>query len=199
VLRHLVGDKRDGFYVDIGANHPIRFSNSFYFYLRGWRGITIEPMADSEALFRKLRPRDTSLEVAVGVASTSTFYVFEETCYNTFDKPLADSLVEQNISALMQTLSVRKIPLAEVLSNHLPKTQAMDFLSVDAEGLDVEILSTNDWRRFRPKYVVAERHDNDPSRPLNPSEFLSSVGYTPVAQTRFSMIYGDKALAAGQD
>lgn len=56
----------NGFYVDVGAHHPFRFSNTCIFYARGWRGINIDAMPQSMALFRKYRKNDINLEVAIG-------------------------------------------------------------------------------------------------------------------------------------
>src|SRR5687767_11168484 len=58
ILRHMIGsDKRDGFYVDVGAYHPTLFSNTYFFYLHGWRGINIEARPGSQRLFNEIRPR----------------------------------------------------------------------------------------------------------------------------------------------
>ncbi len=190
VLRNFLRNRKSGIYVDVGANHPIRYSNTYYWYLRGWRGINIEPMIGSKALFDKYRPQDINLEIAVGKRGTSTLFVFKETCFNTMDACLAEKLIKDNISPLIEKRSVDKIPLKEILASHLGE-DSIDFLSVDAEGLDTEILASNDWDRFRPCYVIAERHMNDPFRPTDPGIILGSYGYVLVAQTEFSCLYRD--------
>lgn len=196
VLRNFLRNKRSGFYVDVGANHPIRFSNTYYYYLRGWRGINIEPMAGSKAIFDNYRPRDINLEVAVGKPGTSTLFIFEETCFNTMDDVLAAKLIEDKISPLKEKRTMTKVPLAEILATHCHGA-SIDFLSVDAEGLDEEVLASNDWDRFRPCYVAAERHANDPSRPMDPRSILQCSGYSIVAQTEFSEIYRDTTSTSG--
>ena len=66
LLRHLLGsDKMDGFYVDVGAFHPTLFSNTYFFYLNGWRGLNIEARPGSKQLFDKLRPKDINVEIGV--------------------------------------------------------------------------------------------------------------------------------------
>ena len=67
VLKELFADKNQGFYVDVGAHHPFRFSNTYLFYKKGWRGINIDAMPRSMELFDKFRPRDINIEC--GVAS----------------------------------------------------------------------------------------------------------------------------------
>src|SRR5687767_14463398 len=66
ILRHIISsDKRDGFYVDVEAYHPTHQSNTYFFYLYGWRGINIEARPGSRKLFDKVRPRDINLEMGV--------------------------------------------------------------------------------------------------------------------------------------
>ena len=86
ILNRLLDGQMQGFYVDVGAHHPIRFSNTYLFYERGWTGINIDAMPGSMKKFRKLRPRDINVEC--GVASSSgklTFHRFNEPALNTFD------------------------------------------------------------------------------------------------------------------
>src|SRR5688500_16965318 len=77
ILRHLLGsDKMDGFYVDVGAFHPTLFSNTYFFYLNGWRGINLEARPGSKQLFDKVRPRDVNPRRAfrLGAAQFQRFH-----------------------------------------------------------------------------------------------------------------------------
>ena len=67
LLRRIFEHQKIGFYVDVGAHHPFRFSNTYLLYKRGWRGINIDAMPGSMRLFRKFRPRDTNIECGVGL------------------------------------------------------------------------------------------------------------------------------------
>ncbi|MFA7355121.1 MAG: SAM-dependent methyltransferase, partial [Sulfurimonadaceae bacterium] len=62
ILRRLFEQQPNGFYVDVGAHHPKRFSNTYFFYKKGWRGINIDAMPNSMELFNKIRPRDINIE-----------------------------------------------------------------------------------------------------------------------------------------
>ncbi len=67
IVRSLFWEKRDtGFYVDVGAHHPFRFSNTYLFYTQGWRGINIDATPGSMRAFKKHRPRDINLEIGIG-------------------------------------------------------------------------------------------------------------------------------------
>jgi hypothetical protein len=90
LLDRYFGNRPTGFYIDVGAHHPHRFSNTYLFYMRGWRGINIDAMPDSMKPFRSMRPRDINLEIGVGrTDSVAKFHIFSEPAFNTFDGDLA--------------------------------------------------------------------------------------------------------------
>lgn len=142
-----------GFYIDIGAHHPKRFSNTYLFYRRGWRGINIDAKPGSMRLFRKLRPRDINLEVPIAQEHKQLIYFeFEEPALNT----LSESLSATRKGKLIREIKLDCYPLFEILDQHLNQEQEIDFMSVDVEGLDLEVLKSNNWEKYRPKMVLAE-------------------------------------------
>ena len=156
LLRRIFGDQTNGFYVDIGAHHPKRFSNTCYFYDRGWQGINIDAMPGSMKIFQKFRPRDTNLEIAISEKEQQlAYYMFNEPALNSFSKSLSDE--RQNEKCYLEkTISIPSFPLSTILDKHLPPEQIINFLSVDVEGLDLQVLASNDWNKYRPKVVLAE-------------------------------------------
>ncbi len=182
ILRHLVGsDKMEGFYVDVGAYHPVRSSNTYFFYLNGWRGINIEARPGSRALFDRVRPRDLNLELGVSrQPGEMTYYlVGEDSTMNSFSREFLEhiGMLEQ----VKREIPVAVLPLAQVLERHLPQGQHIDFMSVDVEGHDLSVLESNDWSRFRPKFLVEEDAQTD----VNRSEivgFMKRQGYEVCAQ-----------------
>lgn len=158
ILHRIFERQKIGFYIDIGAHHPKRFSNTQLFYRRGWRGINIDAMPGSMRAFDKARPRDINLELGVGIkAATLDFYIFNEAALNGFSRELSQQ--RHNTTSEYQIKEVKKIdvyPLASILKKHLPKGQIIDFLTVDVEGLDHEVLQSNDWLIYRPKFVLVE-------------------------------------------
>jgi FkbM family methyltransferase len=177
ILRHLIGpDKRDGFYVDVGAWDPVRLSNTYFFYLQGWRGINIDARPGSRSLFQKVRPRDINVEVGISTsAGELTYYVVEEhSPMNSFSREFLNHI--GMLGEVTREIPVPVLPLAEVLERHLPKGQAIDFMSVDVEGHDLQALQSNDWERFRPRFLVVE--DICTAGDVPPVvEFLRSRGY----------------------
>lgn len=158
VLRRIFESKPKGFYVDIGAHHPKRFSNTHLFYMKGWNGINIDAMPGSMITFNRDRPRDINIEAGIGLNTCELdFYIFNEAALNGFSKEL--STVHQEVKSnhkIERVVKLSVLPLSVVLERHLPKGQDIDFMSVDVEGLDFEVLKSNDWFKYRPRFVLAE-------------------------------------------
>lgn len=197
VLRRLFEGARNGFYVDVGAHHPRRFSNTFYFYRHGWRGINIEPNPDVSRSFARQRERDINLTVAIGEkAELLTYFRFNDPALNTFDSNLARSRESREYYVVDQ-LSVPVRRLEDVLQEHLPARSSITFLSVDVEGLDLEVLRSNDWSRFRPGCVLVEALSESltgiQSAPVH--RFMLACGYTLFAKTVHTLFYLDSAEA----
>jgi len=188
----------DGFYVDIGAHHPYRFSNTCLFYRRGWRGINVDATPGSMSLFRKERKRDINLETGVGGKTDSLkFFIFNEPALNTFDETLAEKRCNGNWY-ITSTADIPVIPLSEILEKHLPTNQKINFFSIDVEGFDLDVLQSNDWEKFRPQVVLAETLRSSVEDLLsNPLvQFLHSKGYVVYSKTVNTTFFVDrKALA----
>lgn len=155
ILRRHFEGRGPGTYVDVGAHHPWRFSNTYWFYRRGWSGLNIDATPGSMDAFRRARPRDRNVEAAVaGVARTITFFAFDDPALNTFD-PVAVERAKAAGYRVVEEWELRTTTLAELLRAHLPGGR-IDFLSVDVEGFDAEVLGSNDWDAFAPEVVLAE-------------------------------------------
>lgn len=200
VLARMFDGQKSGFYVDVGAHHPFRHSNTYLLYRRGWHGLNIDAKPGSMAPFLRARPRDKNLELGVSAErGVMEFFVFDVPEYNTFDPDLAHSRDSRGIR-IIDRVQVQCFPLSEVLSTHLPPDMGQfEILSVDVEGLDLEVLKTNDWDRFRPKVVVAEDLRQDIygilSSPM--SAFLRSKGYEAHCKLMNSVIYVQGAVDRG--
>ena len=184
ILDRLLDGAPHGFFVDVGAHHPMRFSNTYLFYLRGWRGINIDAQPGSMRLFCRYRPRDISVESGVGLEpGYLPYYQFNEPALNTFD-PNEAALKDKSPYHLVQTVQVQVERLDTLLETHLPSGQIIDFLSVDVEGRDLDVLRSNNWERFRPRYILAEtlRTDMLHLTECPVVQFLTSVDYKPVAK-----------------
>lgn len=153
LLIHHMHPLHHGFYVDVGAYHPLKFSNTYKLYLRGWRGITIEPNPDAVATFQAIRQHDRHLTIGVaGERSELTYYKFRDAKENTFDpawaagKPPGEAVEQVPIACL---------PLTEIFATYC-SDRHVDLLSIDCEGRDLEVVQSLDWQRYRPTVVIVE-------------------------------------------
>jgi len=148
--------KKKGVYVDIGAMHPVRFSNTYLLYQRGWHGINIDATPGSMDLFNSLRPRDVNIEKPISSSKKKmAFYIFKEPALNTFSQKIANQYVAAK-QKLLKTTYLSADTLSNVISTHINKDQHVDLLNIDVEGLEIDILNSVDWRNFRPHLVAVE-------------------------------------------
>jgi len=182
-----------GTYVDVGAYHPIQYSNTYRLYRRGWKGVVVEPNASLRPLFSFFRPRDRFVQEGVAsVAGTSTYYEFSDGAYNTFSKQQADIVRSQPYPAFVRERSMRVRPLSEMLREQ--GVTAVDVLSVDVEGFDVEVLSTLDWEH-PPRLIAIEDTTFTMAQP-SASEayrFLTEKEYKLVAAAPRTLIFQYKS------
>jgi FkbM family methyltransferase len=159
ILRRALKKRKHGFYVDVGAHHPFRFSNTYMLYKKGWHGINIDAMPGSMTLFDRYRPRDINLETAVADAPREmTFYMFADPAVNTLNEQQAAESVRQGVQ-LVEKKQLHSRRLEDILDQHLPAATTIDVMSVDVEGLDLQVLKSNDWSRYRPRFLLVERLD----------------------------------------
>jgi len=158
ILRRIFERQACGFYVDIGAHHPKRFSNTYLFYRKGWTGINVDAMPGSMQAFKKVRPRDINLEFGVGTKEGELdYYVFNELALNGFSKDLSEERhASESDYKIVEVVKVKIKPLSKILEEYLSIEQIIDFMSIDAEGLDLDVLQSNDWQRYRPKLILVE-------------------------------------------
>lgn len=186
-------NKKNGFYVDVGAHHPKRFSNTYIFYLQGWRGINIDANADAIPLFWETRPRDINVSIGVGEkAEKLPFYIFNEPALNTFDAIFAQNVINNSHYKIIDERMVEVLPLSKIFDIYLPKGQGIDLLSIDVEGRDLDVLKSNDWSRYIPLCVLVEFHSGFDRKEgfyfdevLNSeiTQYLQSKGYYVFAKT----------------
>jgi FkbM family methyltransferase len=193
VVAELFKHKSEGFYVDVGAHHPQRFSNTYYFYLKGWSGINIDAMPGSMKIFDDLRSRDINLEIPISDKSEIlTYYEFDEPALNSFSLPLSQERITTSNYKIIAETQLKTQTLAEVLDKYLPPEQTIDFLSIDVEGLDYEVMNSNNWDKYKPKLVLVEDLELSSLKNINTSKvclFLEERDYILVAKTLRTLIF----------
>ena len=191
ILKRIFSEQKGGFYIDVGAYHPFKFSNTYLFYLKGWQGINIEARPGSKALFDEFRKNDINLELGVSESGgIRDYYKFEIGAVSTFSKSEA-KFKQNNGYTLEEVLKVKTSPLKNILDEHLPEGQTIDFLTVDVEGFDLQVLKSNDWNLYRPTYIVVETLRSSMVDVMNSelSNFLKEVGYDLIGKTFNSCLF----------
>lgn len=192
ILQRIFEEKSKGFYVDVGAHHPKRFSNTYLFYKKGWRGINIEPRPGSKKLFDKVRKNDINIEAAISdVQETLTYFIFDDSALNSFDKALSIKRAEKTKYKILKEITLNTIRLSEVLDRHVETGQSIDFLSVDTEGFDLSVLKSNDWQKFKPSVILCEDSEFDFENPGKSQifNFLVEKNYQLFAKTLNTLIF----------
>lgn len=192
ILSRYFKNKTNGFYIDVGAHHPKRFSNTYLFYKKGWNGVNIDAMPNSMKLFKKIRPRDTNIEKPISdKKEVLTYFAFNDPALNGFSKELSDERERMTNYFIKFTRNIETITLEEILDQYLPKNQEIDFLSIDVEGLDFRVLQSNNFQKHRPKVILIEILGSSLKNIENNeiSKYLKKHKYSAYAKTVNTVIY----------
>jgi FkbM family methyltransferase len=195
ILDTIFNGVKKGFYIDIGANNPFVQSNTYHFYKEGWNGINIDALPNSMKSFNKYRRRDINIENAISDREeVLEYHMFSSTFYNSFSKEDAEK--SKMVSELLEIRKIKTQKLSDILDKH--SIQTIDFMSIDVEGFDLNVLKSNDWVKYRPKVIVTECFAKDFAE-LKKNEiynFLKQKGYIQFCNTPTNMFYLDNSFFA---
>ena len=154
-LLRCFGTRSDGFYIDIGSGHPVYDNVSFAFYVMGWRGITVEPNPWLARLSRAVRARDQHIEALVGARTgEATFYLVSDFHgLSTMIESHARS-AQSEFGKSWRAITAPVMTLEELCDRYAPPE--IDFLKVDVEEAEQDVLQHGNWSKHRPKVVIAE-------------------------------------------
>ena len=184
IFRKQLDSGQKGFFIDVGAFHPYKDSNTYLFYRNGWRGINIDATPGSMHAFNKLRPRDINIECGVGENEQVLDYyiIANDSTMNSFSK---NNLVENGmLKEVTRIVAVKVEPLRKILQQYESQFSEIDFLTIDVEGLDYEVLNSNDWTNYKPKVIAIELNIRsvDDLITHRSAILLKGLGYTIVAK-----------------
>ncbi|PIR75656.1 MAG: hypothetical protein CO030_01730 [Candidatus Magasanikbacteria bacterium CG_4_9_14_0_2_um_filter_42_11] len=166
-----LGCKKIGSYIDVGANHPDALSVTKLFYERGWRGLNVEPNYENYLLFLRSRPEDKNYNVGLADKEGEFDFFYKpdasigETTGFTFSQEIYD---KRNYD-----LESKKIPVT-TLKKLFEENQLtyVDFINIDTEGFEMQILNGNDWNKYKAGVLCIEGKGF--------SDFLKPFGYKKV-------------------
>jgi FkbM family methyltransferase len=185
-------------YLDIGTNDPIKLNNTYFFYKKHCRGVLVEP---DPRLFRKIKRRrsgDICLNAGVGTGAGSdiTFYLMQPDTLSTSSPEKAKEYIKLGVK-LKSEFKVPLININAVIENHFGSL-APDYLSVDVEGLDFEIIKSLDLSKYRPVAICAETltytNNNSEKKIEEISKYLCGNGYFIYADTYINTIFVDMGV-----
>lgn len=183
-------------YIDLGAHHPTYISNTYYFYRKGSSGVCVEPNPKLFSVIKNKRSRDTCLNIGVGTThvKSSDFYIMSADTLSTFSRTDAELLEKRDGQKIVNVLKVPLVPVNEIIDRHMGKSP--NFVSLDIEGLDLDILKTFDFKRFRPEVFCVETltytSNNSEQKIPEIIDFMKGQNYFVYADTYINTIFVDK-------
>lgn len=192
----LGGAATKGVYVDVGCNHPFRMSNTALLYEKGWSGIVIDPNPDFSPAFQKLRPRDKFVNCGIAeIPGKLHYHKFTEPLLNTFDPHLAYETSQRNFLSV-ESVEVKVRPLESVLNEEWPDGKEIQFMSIDCEGFDLQVLKSHNFEKYPVDAICVEIGKKRISACVTDpvSLYLDKKGYEQIAMLYNSGIFLQKEL-----
>lgn len=144
-------------FLDIGAHHPFYINNTYYFYLKGSRGVNIEPDPSLIHTFKQFRDNDINLNVGLGFKEkeeVADFYMMTAKTLNTFSKDEAERIQNYGTYKIDNVIQVKLVPVNTIFENFFSVTP--NFVSIDIEGLDYNVIKEIDFGKYRPEVLCVE-------------------------------------------
>lgn len=175
-------------YLDIGSGHPIRGSNTYALYEQGWSGLLIDPLKSNMELSRRVRPRDVSIAALCSTTNEPSveFFEYDTYQYSTASPERVEELARRGHLA-RSTYLLPSFSLESLVNDHALHDARL--LSIDVEGMELEVLRGNDWQAFRPELIVVEEWESPVRNSTPVHEFLTDIGYRLVSFHLTSSFY----------
>ena len=156
IIDYIFKDKINGFYIDIGAQHPIANNNTYLLFKRGWTGINIDLDLKNIELFNISRPNDINLNNAISSSASKKklFFYHDKSPINT----LVEDVSNFQNATVKEIKTVKTITLNKVLEN-LCFDKEIDYMNIDVEGHELDVLKGFDLIRYKPNVISVEYLD----------------------------------------
>jgi len=190
LVNEIFKHQTNGFYVDVGAQHPIKNNNTYLLHKKGWEGINIDLDQKNINLFNVSRKNDYNICAAVSSLEKNTdlYYYHEGSPINTLSKKIA----ERQKAVVKKKINIRTKTLTSILENTKFRNKEIDFLSIDVEGVELEVLQGLNLDIYKPKIIVVEFLDLDSKKleikNLNINNLIKSEIYKYIEKHDYTMI-----------
>jgi len=157
ILNRIFKEKKNGFYIDVGAWHPVNHSVTKHFSDQGWSGINVEPSSTYWKLLQKFRPRDININCAISDNHESIEYLeIPNSGASTSIHKVRDIIYEQG--DLAKNAKIRKVECVTLadICNQYAHDKEIDFLKIDVEGAESSVIKGGNWKVYRPQVVIVE-------------------------------------------
>ena len=153
IVDYIFKNKKNGFYLDVGAQHPISNNNTYLLFKKGWHGINIDLDKKNIDLFKIARPNDHNLNYAISdkIEETELFYYHDSSPINTLNKEVSNF---QN-AKIKEIKKIKTNTLNNILENLNIKNQ-IDYMNIDVEGFEEKVLSSFDIKKYKPLVISVE-------------------------------------------
>jgi len=182
-------------YLDVGAHDPFNFNNTYLFYKRGARGVSIEPDPELFSRIAKYRPYDVNINRGVGISNVNDskdFYIMSSRTLNTFSKTEAERMSRLENIKIDAVQKIELVHINEIVDQYFGQKN-LDFLSIDVEGWDLQILKSMNFNKCRPNVICVETIIFDGGRKIEKNQsaidFLLSKAYIIYADTSINTIF----------
>ena len=191
IILNYFKDINDGYYVDVGCYHPVHLSNTFLLHKKGWNGVNIDISEYTIDLFNYLRPRDTNINTAVTNFDGSTKFYYQKKLsqLSSIKKNTATTRMQGKIDEK----DIKANKLNTILNNTKYRNKKINFLNIDAEDSDFDVLCSIDFKIYRPDMICVEIIEQDIFE-SNIYKFLNKLNYKKIwsSKSNWSHIFIEK-------
>jgi FkbM family methyltransferase len=192
ILRNV---NKKGLYIDVGSGHPIKENDTYALYKMNWRGILVEPLLTYNSLYKKHRPKDFIFNNLIGRGGDSdvkNFYIFSKKFLSTSDTYYWRKYKKKE--KLLKVKKIKSLSLNDLLNTFKKKSLNIDFLKIDTEGNEFEVLKNLNLNVYRPKLIQVEIKDFNLNlcRKNKIFKYLIKNNYSFVCKTLLDSFFLDK-------
>ena len=157
IIENIFKNQKNGFYVDVGCQHPIKNNNTYLLFKKGWFGLNIDLDKDNIDLFNAARPNDENVNIAISnkIGETDLYFYHKKSPINTISKTTSN-FQKANVSEVKR---IKTETLTNILSKSITKNQKINLLSVDVEGHELQVFEGLDFNTFGPDVIIVEYLD----------------------------------------